>query len=435
MTEEDLGVLPVGQYTIKPKGSDQLLSYANTEKDSKKHIQATLGGDLNQFTIVYQTHRDNPYYIVFAGDDNMHTLATEGNYSVVAGTNVLFRGKQSIRADYYDDKYESMQWRITENDDGTYTFVNNTANKNLVLSLKDGKLTLEDPSTATGITSFELKMVTRGGGKAFVQYISDGGDVTVRLPANIKQRASISDETIQLWANNLEDAYHHYIDLTTYVAYESIVVKAYEPSHAVGYVWNSLEHYNVITIRDTFIRDDLTKMSNRASKYGVVDWNFCALHEMGHMFDNQQPWYFESEMMTDLKVAYVLEASGGCAAPSEYSFDDFFYADKQEGHQQIEACYLGLATNKQPISESLTYGAYGAALKFVEIQRAVDDSNWTIYKQVYKELHEQGVTTSRNYEKFSNFVAKISEKSGKDVKAMFTDDEWNVYMSQYGYKG
>ncbi len=434
-TEEELGVLPVGQYTITPKGTTGALSYANEEKNDKVNISATVGGTLNQFTIVYQTHKENPYYLVFAGDDSMHTLATADYNNARADMEVLFRGKQGYRDGYWDDKLETMQWRIVENADKTYTFYSNKRATNLVLSFKNNKLTLEDPSDATGITSFELKMVTRGGGKAFLQYISDEGNVVVRVPVNTKSRTKLNDEKLQLWANNLDDAYNSYIDLTTFVTHESIVVKAYEQSPHIGYVWNDTSHYNVITIDKTFVITDLTKMATRAKRDNVADWNFCALHEMGHMFDNQRPWYFEAEMMTDLKVAYVLQANGGCAAPSEYAASDYFYADGIEGHKQIEKCYVGLAAKGKPIAESLEYGAYGAALKFIEIQRAVDDANWTVYKQVYAELYNEGITTYKNYERFTNFVDKIAEKSGKDVRGLFTEEEWNVYMTKYGYTG
>ncbi len=86
-------------------------------------------------------------------------------------------------------------------------------------------------------------------------------------------------------------------------------------------------------------------------------------------------------------------------------------------------------------SAIIEYGAYGAALKFIEIQREIDDENWTVYKQAYAELYKEGRTTYVNYEKFENFVAKLSKFSGKDVKTLFTEKEWNVYMTKYGYTG
>ena len=303
------------------------------------------------------------------------------------------------------------------------------------LSYKDEKLCVENVKAATGVTKFNVEMTTRGSDGIFLQYISDEGNVTVRVSPNIKKLSKINDELLQTWANNLDDAYLAYWELTSFQAHENIIVKAYEPSPHIGYVWNTNEHYNVITISESFMATDLKKMVQRYKNHQVTDWNFCALHEMGHMFDGMRPWYFEAEMMTDLKIPYVLQKHGGCAAPSEYSADDFFYADGVEGHAQIEKCYLGLAADGKPIGKSLKYGAYGAALKFVEIQRTVDDTNWTVYKETYKALYEENNTSGMSYEKFERFVAKISEKSGKDVRALFTDEEWNVFMTQYGYTG
>lgn len=440
MTEEEMNVLPVGQYTIVPKGSDKGLSYANKESNNRVDIPVTVGGELNTFTIVYQTHKEDPYYLVFAGEDSMHVLAPEGFLSPKITDKLVFVGKarqssETASTKYFDDKRESIQWHITENKDGTYTFSNNQYDSWL-LSYKDGKFCMEEQDKATGITSFELKMEKRGGGKAFLQYISDEGNVVVRVPSDIFMRVKkLTDEMLQIWANNLDDAYNSYIELTSFVAYESIVVKAYEPSPHIGYVWNDNSHYNVITIEKSFIVTDLGKMAMRSKKYGVVDWNFCALHEMGHMFDNQQPWYFEAEMMTDLKVAYVLEKNGACAAPSEFNSPDYFYADRNAEHAQVEACYRKLSKNGVGIAESLEYGAYSAALKFVEIQRQIDDENWTVFKQAYAALRQEGITTYKKYERFENFVQKLSDISGKDVRALFTDAEWAVYMTKYGYTG
>lgn len=370
----------------------------------------------------------------------MHVLAPEGFLSPKITDKLVFVGKarqssETASTKYFDDKRESIQWHITENEDGTYTFSNNQ-HDSWLLSYKDGALCMEEQDKATGITSFELKMEKRGGGKAFLQYISDEGNVVVRVPSDIFMRVKkLTDEMLQIWANNLDDAYNSYIELTSFVAYESIVVKAYEPSPHIGYVWNDNSHYNVITIEKSFMVTDLGKMAMRSKKYGAVDWNFCALHEMGHMFDNQQPWYFEAEMMTDLKVAYVLEKNGACAAPSEFNSTDYFYADRNAEHAQVEECYRKLSKNGVGIAESLEYGAYSAALKFVEIQRQIDDENWTVFKQAYAELRQEGITTYKKYERFENFVQKLSDISGKDVRALFTDAEWNVYMTKYGYTG
>ena len=54
--------------------------------------------------------------------------------------------------------------------------------------------------------------------------------------------------------------------------------------------------------------------------------------------------------------------------------------------------------------------------------------------QTYAELHKEGQTTYKSYERFTHFVEVLSKHSGKDVRALFTDEEWNVFMTKYGYK-
>ena len=438
-TEEQLGVLPVGQYVISSASDGKILSYAEGKYGDDVNIPATIDGEQNTVTIAFQTYKNNPYYLIYAGEDSMHVLGSPYNSSwsdreiIRDGEEVVFRGKKYMSGGnaHYDDKWEPLQWRLIKQEDGTYAIRSNKEGMDLYLAFSHGKVIAASPDKLGEIPTYNLTMTARGGGNAFRQWISDEGNVAIRMAYNIKKYSKLTEDELQAWANELDDAYLSYCELTDFVTYDNLIVKAFEPAYVPGYVWNTTEHYNVITLNESFMRSDLQKKKVRAKQYEADDWNFCALHEMGHMFDNQQPWYFEAEMMTDLKVAYVLQKNGACAAPSEYAAKDFFYADRLEGHQQIEDCYLGLAPGQTGADRSLEYSPFNAALKFVQIQRIVDDDNWTVYKQVYKELHAEGRPDYWNSSiAFRLFVNKIAEVSGQDVRALFTGPEWNVYLTK-----
>jgi hypothetical protein len=194
-----------------------------------------------------------------------------------------------------------------------------------------------------------------------------------------------------------------------------VIVEAYKPCKYIGYV---VEDSNIIHIDNKFIYDDLEKMSKRNN-----DWNFCALHEMGHMFDNHRPWNFETEMMTDLKLAYCIDMGGGSVAPSEFAAKDYFYFDT------IMDCYAELGGD---MNQSKKYGAYQAAYVMLRIQKAI---GWEPFKQTYKWFMETGTNPATKYEKFFLFVDKLSEYSDKDVEKMFSSIEWATFCENYGYQG
>ena len=64
----------------------------------------------------------------------------------------------------------------------------------------------------------------------------------------------------------------------------------------------------------------------------------------------------------------------------------------------------------------------------MEIQRGIDDENWTVMKQVYRELHERGLETWDRGIMFKDLIDKMSAVSGRNIREFFTDVEWNVYL-------
>lgn len=196
--------------------------------------------------------------------------------------------------------------------------------------------------------------------KRYCTYISTGGIIELQLPLDIHN--IISKPRLQEWANNLERAYYTYYELTNYKPFKNIIVEAYKPCKYLGYV---ISGSNIIHIDSDFIHQDLKKMASRKN-----DWHFCALHEMGHMFDFYRPWIFEAELMTDLKLAYVLERNNVAAAPSEFNASYNFYG------KNIINVYAALGQDF-----SKTYNIFGCAQRFLKIKAYFSPDEWnTILK-------------------------------------------------------
>ena len=355
-------------------------------------------------------------------DQNLYNLTPSTTASISTGREILMYYKKTISSNlaYYNDMSNGYKWHIRQNTDGTYSFYSHI-DTNYCLSYKDNKFVAEKADDATGVTSFNLDMKSRGT-TVFDQYISSEGSITIRLHPKIKPDANLSDERAQKWANDLNIAYDAFVELTSYPVYSNIVVKAYEQCGHIGYVYSN-GNYNVISIQRDFAVRDLQKMVKRDAT-AASDWNFCALHEMGHLFDSQVGWYFETEMMTDFKLAYCL-SKGGSASPSEFSAETYFT------YENIMDCYSS-KTLGGTLLEKGEYGPYQAAHVMLRIQKQI---GWEPFKQTYKWFIETGTNPSKTYEKFFTFIDKVSEYSGQDVRKLFADKEWQLFCDRYGYTG
>jgi len=231
--------------------------------------------------------------------------------------------------------------------------------------------------------------------------------IELQMPFDITR--VITETRLQQWADELETAYYTFYELTGFMPYDSVIVEAYKPCEYTAYV---IDHSNIIHIDREFIYGDLQKMAARQ-----CDWNFCALHEMGHMFDMRRPWNFEAEAMTDLKVAYVLERNGAAAAPSEFDVSYSFYgADIVNAYE-----YLG-----GDISQS--YNVYECVARFLHIKENI---GWDPFLQTFHYLEENydAYSSLSGQEKFENFISLLSYYSGTDVAGYFSREEWDCIAS------
>ena len=343
--------------------------------------------------------------------------ANNAFYVYANGTNLLFDIDNAVVRDGTTIKlwertgYNVQMWYVSPNTNGTFSFLS-YANDNFCLGYNyaNGKIILQNRNTSNKTQEWELVKV-EDVKKDYLTYTSTGGIIELQLPLNI--HSYISKAKLLEWANNLETAYYTFYELTNFKPYDKIYVDAYHRQEYIAYVYDGV---NVIYIDSNFLYEDLTKMSKRS-----VDWNFCALHEMGHMFDWDRPWTFEAELMTDLKVAYVLERNNAAAAPSEFNANTVFY-----GSNIINA-YNTLGS-----SFSSTYDIYGCAKRFLDIK---NDIGWEPFKKAFHTMQNNynSYNTSSNEAKLNNLIYLLAANSGKSVsyiKSYFTTAEWNTILRE-----
>ena len=445
LTEEDIGVLPVGQYRISIPGVGNL-TYG--EEFGPLSISQT---EESLFTVIYQVNEDLQSYTLSPNDDVYSFVGIPGtSYSLFTKEPVATASRTvltSVNSDngYYrstQDSPCSIRWYFEENGDGTCKMVmydmtdphSSAAWKYYAYyDALAGQIVLKR-DTKNLSTNFKIEMVSRGT-EQFNQYISYGGKITLRLPKAAKTTAGLTDRRAAKWANDAEKAYRYFLDLTNFVPYENIIVKAYANCDYMAYVTSG---YNVITVsysaeanefgpQKLWYIEDIGELVQRGE--AANDWNFCIMHEMGHMFDRGRGWNFETECLTDFKLSYCLYRGGASAIPSELSVNDVFTYDN------IEVCYRRMGGN---FSKTYKYDFYGAAFKLVMMQKKI---GWA---PVYRAFHwysenealpdgQRTVIPSNNYGKFQLFIDKISEYAGIDVQhECFSETDWAVFMNKYG---
>lgn len=298
-------------------------------------------------------------------------------------------------------------WNINRNANGTYSILYSGDNQ-FCLGFAGERPVLQRWDGINKMQEWIVTDISDTLQKDYLSFKSNGNIIELQLPLDILN--SISEARLKQWANELEAAYYTFYELTNFVPFQNIIVEAYKPSQHIGWV---TEHSNVIHIDNAFIYGDLEKMAVRAS-----DWNFCALHEMGHMFDFGRPWNFETELMTDFKLAYVLEKNHVAASPSEFDASTVFYG------KDIRTAYATLGNDF-----STNYDIYGCAERFLQIK---EDIGWEPIKQTFyaMQANEASYRSYSKQAKLEAFVSLLSGYSNRDVKSYFSTAEWNTLLQK-----
>ena len=347
------------------------------------------------FPWTFRQMDENRYYIC-AGESGL--IFDIENACVSEGTTVKLQ---------YLTGYDVQIWSLLKNVNGTYSVVYSGDNR-YCLGYDRGRTVLQLRNSENKSQQWRLTKLADAPAESYLSKESRSGIVKLRLPPNILN--VISEARLQVWANNLETAYFSLCDFTSYRPYKCIVVEAYKSQKYAGWV---ICNSNTIHVDKDFIYTDLEKMTQRND-----DWNFCLLHEMGHMFDNCRAWDFEGEMMTDLKVAYVLEKHNASAAPAEFSAVTVF-----RGADIIQA-YKKLGKDF-----SVTYDIFSCTERFLKIKQQI---GWDCFRKTFHhmQLKASDYCGYNRLQRFIAFTDLLSYYSNKDIKSYFSTGEWNAILKK-----
>ena len=181
-----------------------------------------------------------------------------------------------------DTGYNVQIWTVEANANGSFSFLH-SADKRYCLGFRGENAQLQLRRVNDPMQEFEAADMSGTVTWEFIRIFSKNGVVELQMPSDIIR--VVSENRLQLMADRLEIAYGKFAELTAHTPFRDIIVEAYRPGEYLGWVFPGS---NIIHIQRDFVYEDMAKLQSRPD-----DWNFCALHEMGHMFDFDKPWNFE----------------------------------------------------------------------------------------------------------------------------------------------
>lgn len=296
---------------------------------------------------------------------------------------------------YGDGGYEAQRWKLYQSGKDTWQLVC-SLHPELALSASSGGAVLQKRGNAG--TNWQLTLVGTERGN-YMEIVGRSDVITMRLERRILD--VLSRARLQRWVNDLETAYADYAELTGWTPYRHVYINMLAPETAWGYACEG----GIIQIDADCIYEDLRLNFARRKN----DWNFGLLHELSHLFEaDSRPWDFHAEVLADYKLAYVMTKNNCAAVPADW------YSDKREytGWDVIDV-YRG----DGPLKDTLT--VFSLSGKLSEVMKEI---GWDAAKQTFRNYPD--TTNLTPEENFMLFIDLLSQYSGKDVRAMFTDAEW-----------
>ena len=393
-TEEDINVLPVGKYKIT-FSDGSVLSYTDTG--------LSVNGENTDFSIQFQNSgKDSKGAadMIVPGDSMDRCVALSG--SAVGNGSINYRSNNHI-------------WKIEQKDDGTYRIVSKVGASKVLSLSPEGNI----EARKAGMPEYDCKItLTRisEGHKVWDQYISEKGNIILRLKKTTYTASMLTKERVAKLTNDMQNLYDTYQDLTGYTPYESIQIQIYQTEKYFAYVVGG---WNIISFNYGNAIDDLKKLALRGSKEYANDWNFCLMHEMGHMFDLEQGWKFDTESATNIKVAYALWANldkKAVAAQSGYAFTDYFDGNTISETWKAESPIV--------LGDGKTLGDKVVRTCYIFSTYALNVVGWEAVREAYREIHSLKDQPKNKSEMLALFTDTMAKHGGKHIKEYIGEKEW-----------
>lgn len=291
--------------------------------------------------------------------------------------------------------HDAQHWKLYQSGKDTWQLVC-SLHPELALSASSGGAALQKRGNAG--TNWQLTLVGTERDN-YMEIVGRSDVITMRLEHRVLD--VLSRARLQKWVNDLETAYADYAELTGWTPYRHVYLNMLATETNWGYAGKD----GVIQIDADDIYEDLSLNFARRKN----DWNFGLLHELSHLFEaDSRPWDFHAEVLADYKLAYVMTKNNCAAVPADW------YSDKREytGWDVIDV-YRG----DGPLKDTLT--VFSLSGKLSEVMKEI---GWDAAKQTFRSYPD--TTNLTPEENFTLFISLLSQYSGKDVRAMFTDAEW-----------
>lgn len=447
--------LKAGTYKFTHVGTNYVI-----KSDKKGNISTADEGTTYEISLDWVVNKEKAYYRIglYGIETKKHNDKDVkfSNYEVLQ--NLRLKGISNgspIETDYDDLNDQYQMWMIVDNGDGTFYVKPRLRYTDRYLTVKDGQMVIaviEEGGDASSC-AWKIEDVSLSN-TLYKEFKSEQGRIAVRVPLDVfdsknydtyrdpktlKFRKFVPTEEILVqYANNVENAYFEYIDLTGFVAYYNIFIHAYNYQGVMAGVVGNNNNVFVNCGPGEWFYSDLSKMQYRWEVDGVKDYNFMALHEIGHMFDGGRTWNFESEMQADMKAAYVLQTiDEAFAAPAEYGPEKYFGSNGKDGIQGIAEGYKGLSGGQMSINKETGYGYGYSIYRFAEILTRIieEDLGWDALKKTFHWFEGEGKAESSKYvtwQKCETWLKKLGEFGGnKDVMSKISAGEMEVLESRF----
>ena len=241
---------------------------------------------------------------------------------------------------------------------------------------------------------FEDESLTEG--KPYIQINSNTDKISLRFEPTILSIAN--EEWLKEYANNLEKAVYSLSRLVGFMPFPQIEFRCYTNCNSWGYIYYGKP---VVHINNKDFYNDIIRMRKDKSK----NISFGALHEISHLFDKYY-WIFDGEAIANIKLPYVLHELGFVTELSNRTITYENYVDELYSEH-------GRLDNVKGLFCS------ALAAKMTEIAKEI---GWEAYFNVFRNFPEHN-NESKIY-RFELFINKLNEYSNRDIRSMFSENEW-----------
>jgi len=247
----------------------------------------------------------------------------------------------------------------------------------------------------------------------------------------------LTQKQFEIWRDKTDKVYESYVDLTgtTPVKGEKIFVDL-QP----GKVFPNSEtaHAHGTTNVICFNKDSQSFKSILQELASHDSYNATIMHELAHLFANDQNWEVAAESIPDVLIAYAMETISG----AQYGIpgDRRFFGQKTVGTAHRKRVYDRASDALR--ASKIDALKRGSSVYELYIYGLVDKVGWDTYKQVFRSYNDKAFTpnkysTRNQITQARDFFDRIEHFSGKPGvlrtlpdKGVLLDKFFNVQVAQ-----